>query len=388
MAKARKSKNKNEGGTLVVRRIEEGGDGHHGGAWKVAYADFVTAMMAFFLLMWLVNATTHEQRRGISDYFNPTHMMARSASGSGQPFGGQTPNSSGEMRRDTGAVRVEPGRLPTTVDLDDEDDSTALPEPVARREAPPGADADAERRGVPMFGLVEGEQGRGAAGRLSQRDAGPEAEVLELARAAAAREGRDMQAADIARAAAEIATRPPTPADLARAADSALRQELARREEQALRDTAERLRQAVGGDPNLADLARQLVIENVPEGLRIQLVDAERLPMFALGSTTPNERLRALIGRVAQAIGPLPNRVAISGHTDSTPFRGSDRTNWDLSADRANVTRRLLTDAGLDERRIDNVTGLAYRQPLMPDNPTAAANRRVSILLLREAPQR
>ncbi|MDW8399995.1 MAG: OmpA family protein, partial [Acetobacteraceae bacterium] len=185
----------------------------------------------------------------------------------------------------------------------------------------------------------------------------------------------------------EPAPREPTAADLARAAEAALAEELARREEEALRETAERLRAAVGGDPQLADLARHLLIEQVPEGLRIQLVDAERQPMFALGSAVPNERLRLLIQRVAQAIAGLPNGVAISGHTDDTPFRGTERSNWDLSAERANMTRRLLVEAGLAEARVRSVTGLAYREPLVPENPAAPANRRVSILLLREAPR-
>jgi chemotaxis protein MotB len=384
---AKGGKRKNGGGSVVIRRIEEGGHGHHGGAWKVAYADFVTAMMAFFLLMWLLNATTEEQRRGISDYFNPTHLMARSSSGSGQPFGGQTPHSAGDMTRDTGAVRVQQGQQPVMVDLEDEDESDTPAQPVPRREAPPGQDEEAERRGHPTLGLVAGEQGGGAAGRRAEQESGTEAEVMELARDIAAQQGRDVQAADIARAARAVAAREPTAADLARAAEAALRQEIARRDEEALRDSAERLRQAVGGDPQLADLARHLMIEVVPEGLRIQLVDAERVPMFALGSATPNERLRALIARVAQAIAPLPNRVAISGHTDDTPFRGTERSNWDLSAERANMTRRLLTEAGLDARRVESVTGMADRQPLVPENPSAAANRRVSILLLREAPR-
>jgi chemotaxis protein MotB len=385
---ARGGKGKNGGRSVVIKRIEEGGHGHHGGAWKVAYADFVTAMMAFFLLMWLLNATTEEQRRGISDYFNPTHLMARSSSGSGQPFGGQTPNSTGDMTRDTGAVRVERGPQPTMIDIEDEDDSETAAEPVPRRRAPPGQDEEQERRGYRALGLIEGERGGGAAGQRAAREAGTEAEVLERARAAAAREGREMEAADIARAAAAIAAREPTPADLARAAEAALRAEVARREEEALRETAEALRQAVGGDPQLADLARHLMIEQVPEGLRIQLVDAERVPMFSVGNASPNERLRALIGRVAQAVAPLPNRIAISGHTDDSPFRGGERTNWDLSAERANTTRRLLTEAGLPDRRIESVTGMAYRQPLVPENPGAAANRRVSILLLRESPAR
>lgn len=375
---ARGNNRKGAGGTIVVRRGEEGGHGHHGGAWKVAYADFVTAMMAFFLLMWLLNATTEEQRRGISDYFNPTHLLARSSSGSGQPFGGQTPHSTGDMTRDTGALRIQQGPQPITTDLEDEDDSDRRAEPTPRRDAPPGAEEEAERRGHLAFGFLASRQ-RGREWRAEGED-GAEGETSRPVRTVVAP----------MKATAETSsppTRQPTAADLARAAEAALREEIARREEAALRDVADRLRAAVGGDPQLADLARHLLIEQVPEGLRIQLVDAERQPMFALGSAVPNERLRALIQRVAQAIASLPNGVAISGHTDDTPFRGTDRSNWDLSAERANMTRRLLMEAGLAENRIRSVSGLAAREPLLPDNPSAAANRRVSILLLREAPR-
>src|SRR5690348_12598281 len=121
--------------TIVLRREESGGDGHHGGAWKVAYADFVTAMMAFFLLMWLLNATSDDQRRGLADYFAPSNVLGRAATGSGEPFGGTTPNSDGAMVSDAGAVRVEQGRAPVRLDIDDEGPSD-LP-PQSAPEAPP-----------------------------------------------------------------------------------------------------------------------------------------------------------------------------------------------------------------------------------------------------------
>ncbi len=140
-------------------------------------------------------------------------------------------------------------------------------------------------------------------------------------------------------------------------------------------------------DPALAALARQMVVEVVPEGLRVQILDAERQPMFASGSALPNERARALLQKVAQVAAGLPNGVAISGHTDATPFRGAgERSNWELSAERANAVRRLLLDAGITEGRIQGVAGHAERMPLLPDQPTAAANRRVAITLLREIP--
>ena len=115
---AKRGKGKGNGGITVIKRIEEGGHGHHGGAWKVAYADFVTAMMAFFLLMWLLNATTEEQRRGLADFFNPSDALASGASGIGMPFGGMTPHSAGNMASDTGAMRLERGPRPTQQEME------------------------------------------------------------------------------------------------------------------------------------------------------------------------------------------------------------------------------------------------------------------------------
>jgi chemotaxis protein MotB len=311
-----------EGGTTIVLRREEGdGHGHHGGAWKVAYADFVTAMMAFFLLMWLLNATTEEQRRGLADYFNPTNPLARANNGSGLPFGGRTPHESAPMVSNAGALRAERGPRPVLQDIEEDDSETPAQPGLPRRDAPPGPE----------------EQERVA--------------------------------------------------DAARLSDAALRAEQERRERQEFTRAAEQLMQAVQEDPALAKLSDQLIIEQVPEGMRIQLLDAERLPMFALGGSAPNERAQALLARVAQVLQRLPNALAIAGHTDATPFRtGTERSNWDLSAERANVTRRLLAEAGIAEARIRSVSGHADREPLLPGQPEAPANRRVAITVLRSAP--
>jgi len=342
-------KAKGKGGQTIVLRREDGGDhGHHGGAWKVAYADFVTAMMAFFLLMWLLNATTEEQRRGLADYFSPSNLLARSVSGSGQPFGGRTPNDDGNATATQGAVRIEHGPLPVVMDIE-EDDSETPARPMDRRDGPQGREDAEDPR------LVVATPPGAQAGPERPRG-GPAAEAAPEARPE-------------------------------RLGEAELRRELARREQEAFERAAEQLREAVRSDPQLADLARQLLIEQTPEGLRIQLLDADRQPMFALGGSAPNERARGLIARVAQVVTRLPNAIAIAGHTDATPFRGGgERSNWDLSADRANVTRRLLTDAGIPENRIRSVAGHAERDPLLADNPSAAANRRVSITLLRNAP--
>jgi chemotaxis protein MotB len=142
----------------------------------------------------------------------------------------------------------------------------------------------------------------------------------------------------------------------------------------------------VRDDPALADLAKQLAIDMTPEGLRIQIIDEIKLPMFPTGSATPNERARLLMQKVVPVLMRLSQPISIAGHTDAAPFPGPGRTNWELSAERANATRRLLVDGGFPETRVKSVTGNADRDPLLPADPLAAANRRIAILVLREAP--
>jgi chemotaxis protein MotB len=248
----------------------------------------------------------------------------------------------------TGTIQVQPGKRPVVMDID-EDDSQTPAEPVPRREGPVGQE-DAENARLvlrtPPGALIGPEQPRG----------GPAAEPSPEQR----------------------------PENVG---EAELRQELAKREREAFEAAAEQIREAVRSDPALADLGRQLLIEQTPEGMRIQLVDADRQPMFALGGAAPNDRARALLQRVAQVIQRLPNAISIAGHTDSTPFRGGgERSNWDLSTERANVTRRLLVDAGIADNRIRNLAGHAERDLLIPEQPTAAANRRVSITLISQAP--
>ncbi|MFC3001350.1 flagellar motor protein MotB [Falsiroseomonas tokyonensis] len=345
------------GATIVIKRIEEGGHGHHGGAWKVAYADFVTAMMAFFLLMWLLNATTEEQRRGLADYFAPTNVMGQGQTGTGQPFGGRTPNESAQMTQNAGAIRLQRGPLPVLEDVEVEEDVPTVARPVPMREGPEGEDEEANPRRT-----------RQARADLPPGDSDPQEQARQARLEAQLQaEGQEAEARALS--------------------DAALRAEHERRERAEFEKAAEEIRAAIAMDPALAELAKQMLVEQVPEGLRIQLVDNEGLPMFALGGAAPSDRARQLLARITQVITRLPNRIAIAGHTDATPFRGGgDRSNWDLSAERANVTRRLLTEAGLPEARIRSVTGNAARDPLLPETPNAAANRRVSITLLRDDP--
>ena len=307
----------------IIRREEVVEAGHHGGAWKVAYADFVTAMMAFFLLMWLLNATTEAQRRGLADYFSPSASVSVQRSGTGRPLGGQSPFTEGLAISDRGTVAVMNANAPPVDEEDDGSDTLATKTVHAEQRA-----AKAAQPPVPAGtgGVDDG--------------AGP----------AAAEAARGREQAAFAQAAAEM-------------------------------------RRVVATDPDLAPIARQLSIDLTPEGLRVQIRDSEGLPMFANGAPEPNARAREVLTRLVPMLQKLHEKVAIAGYTDATPYAGSaGRSNWDLSADRANATRRILTDAGLPDSRVRDVTGHGDRDPLLPETPEAAPNRRIAILLLRSAP--
>ncbi len=316
---------------IIVRKEEVVEGGHHGGAWKVAYADFVTAMMAFFLLMWLLNATTSEQRQGLADYFNPTNLMSRSTSGFGAPFGGHTMNDDGALASDRGSVAVMNAQAKPSYEVEDDDSDKPA-----------------------MAAAFDTGATDGVLTRRPQLRHGVDAAKPALA------DGGDAQAA----------------------ADQA------RQEHAAFDKAAQQIREEVAKDPGLADLARQLAVDVTPEGLRIQILDEDKQAMFATGSAVPNERARALLTKIAPVLMKLPEQLSITGHTDASPYRGGDRSNWELSADRANATRRLLAEAGIPEARVQGVSGQADRDLLLPADPLAAANRRIAIVVLRQAPSR
>jgi chemotaxis protein MotB len=335
-------------GDIVIRREEVVEGEGHGGAWKVAYADFVTAMMAFFLLMWLLNATTEEQRKGLADYFSPNAVLSHNSSGTGQPFGGKTAFSEGAMVSDRGAVEATVGEHPV-VDPADPDDSDTVAQPRPHRD---DVDSKAPDQG----------------GRMAMQPQPAPAHEIAVVRP---------EKPGVAVANKADGTNP---------SEADLRAEQQKREKHAFDQAAQQIREAVSADPQLADLAKQLQIDITPDGLRIQILDAEHEAMFPLGSTVPNDHARLLLQKVASVLARMTQDISISGHTDAAPFTGSGRSNWELSADRANATRRLLEDAGLQESRIRSVTGNAEHDLLVPSDPLAAANRRISIQVLRSVP--
>src|SRR3954454_10453581 len=348
-------KKQGSGRAVIIRREEVVEGGHHGGAWKVAYADFVTAMMAFFLLMWLLNATTEEQRKGLADYFSPSNLMAHTSSGTGEPFGGHTAFDKGAMVSDRGAVQITQGARPVVERTKDGH------EPV-------------------LTVNLRATNGNGVG-------LGPVAEDPD---------GEDvMDARTAGQAVRRLAPGPGGPPDIRRDGEVDLHYltpanqeaERERLEKAAFEQAAQQIRDAVRSDPALAELVKQLSIDMTPEGLRIQIMDEVKLPMFPSGSAAPNERVRLLMQKVVPVLLKLSQPISVTGHTDAAPFPGPERANWELSAERANATRRLLVDNGLPETRLRSVTGLADRDPLLPNDPLAAANRQIAILVLRHMPQ-
>jgi len=290
--------------------------------------------MAFFLLMWLLNATTEDQRKGLADYFSPNSLLSHASSGTGQPFGGHTAFDEGALVSDRGSVQITEGKRPP---LDAAEDSEAQ---VFTRARKPAGDTTPNDHPDPTADPA----------------------LTAMARLASARDG----------------SREPTQAEI--------QAEKQRQEKAAFEKAADEIREAVRNDPALAELAKQLSIDMTPEGLRIQIMDEVKMPMFASGSAAPNDRARELLRKVVPFLQKLPEAISIAGHTDATPYAGLGKTNWELSSERANATRRLLTDGGLQESRIRTVTGHADRDPLLPGDPLAAANRRIAIVVLRDAP--
>ncbi len=260
---------------VIIKKVKKvQGGGHHGGAWKVAYADFVTAMMAFFLLMWLLNATTEKQRKGIADYFSPTIPASRVSGGGDGAFGG---------------------------------DSVFTEETLARN----------------GMGGAPGDPGESA-----QPDRNTDAETEQL------------------------------------------------------KALEEMLTGASGESMVSDDVLRHIVTKVTDEGLLIELFDIEGDPLFYEGSDRPRPLMRELTQMMAEVFALVRNQVAIAGHVQSQPLVVASNPNWELSAARADATRKLLEEAGLVKERVQRVTGFADRKPAT-DNPMAIRNNRIVLVLLR-----
>jgi len=276
---------------IIIKRVKKGGHAVHGGAWKIAYADFVTAMMAFFLLMWLLGSTTEGDKKGLADYFGSPLKISLLANGSGAGDSSHVVKGGGQdLTRSSGQVKR--------------------------------GDIEATRSTVNLQAL-KAEQ---------------------------------------------------------------LRAEISRLEE-----LKQKVEEKLAANPHLAALKSQIKLDMTRDGLRIQIVDESNRPMFTSGSAVVQPYMRELLREIGSVLGEVPNRLTLEGHTDAMPFGGGDRgySNWELSADRANASRRELVAGGLPDDRTLRVQGLAASSPFERNDPEAPANRRISIIVMnREAEDR
>jgi len=319
---------KHSGAPIIIKKVKKSGhEAHHGGAWKVAYADFVTAMMAFFLLLWLLNVTTDVQKRGIADYFDPS-LASKSTSGAGGVLGGRTIGSPGSqvVSMSQPSFNISRAALGSSSDGDQNDDNS---------------------------NTNDDQNNTGGSARADQNDD------------SAATTSQVQQAKKL------------TPEEM--------EQQLAAREQKRFDEAKTALLQAVKEVPALRALAKNLMIDETQQGLRIQIVDQDNAPMFPLGSAEMLDSAKKLMALITEVIKRLPNKISITGHTDSTQYAFSAKyTNWELSADRANASRRQFIADGLPPDRIARVVGVADTEPLDKKNPASPHNRRISIVLLRE----
>jgi chemotaxis protein MotB len=276
---------------IIVKKIKKGSHAAHGGAWKIAYADFVTAMMAFFLLMWLLGSTSEGDKKGIADYFQSPLKVALLNGGSGSG------------------------------------DSSSLLK---------GGGQDLTR----------------SSGQVKRGDVTAPRNTINL---------------------------------------QALRQEQRAAEAAQLQALSQQVAAEFKNNEKLAKYASQIKLDMTRDGLRIQIVDAMARPMFDSGSALVKPGLRELLRVIGGVLTEVPNRLTVEGHTDALPFAGGDRgySNWELSADRANASRRELVAGGLTEQRVLRVIGLASSQPFDHQNPNEPQSRRIAIIVMnRDAEER
>ncbi len=270
---------------IVVKRIKKVAGGHHGGAWKIAYADFVTAMMAFFLLMWLLGSTTKGDLEGIAEYFKtPLKVAMQGGSGSGDSSsvlkcGGQ------DLTRKSGQIKK--------------------------------GETEAEKKSYNL---------------------------------------------------------------------KAAQAELERIETERLKGLKQKLEAAIDSNPTLKQFKRQLLIDITSEGLRIQIVDEQNRPMFNLASADLQSYTKVILREIGHVLNDVPNRISLSGHTDATLYANGGRgySNWELSTDRANASRRELIAGGMDEAKMLRVVGLASSVPFGTAAPNDPVNRRISIIVMNK----
>lgn len=361
-------------GQTIIKKIEVvEGHGHHGGAWKVAYADFMTAMMAFFLLMWILSSSDEQKLRGIAEYFTDATL----------------PGGSGVL---DGATLGPPGTLNasngTTVARGSDRGEVDDPSPASWEvmDITQTARPDEQVRGTnvgdhqnPAAGQISHEFIENASVEGLSNSGGSGANSTEANETA---EG-DLTAISSGAASETSEALDPNSATIGANAQAVPEQDPAHVEDKERFAALEaEIKQAMQNSPELSALQENLVFKETNEGMLVQIMDQEGKPMFASGKAKMNKATLKLMELLGKGLADLPNDMIISGHTDAVPFANQAAyDNWDLSSDRANAMRRVLLGSGVTQDRITRVSGLADTQLLKEDAPKDPSNRRIEVLL-------
>lgn len=380
------------GDIIIVRRRHEEDEGHHGGVWKIAFADFMTALMAFFLVMWLVNASDDATKRQVAQYFNPIKLNAASPPSPDLGVNEQRPVMR-ETESEGGVVGAAPAAegKPVGGTKEGGEDQALFRDPYAvlAEIVADGGPATATGRsdvvldGSGLPGLNGGDAFRDPFDPTSWQLAPNAVERAQATEEPLNRTNfvtRVVEAAPEAGAASgeEGASASPEPAQTPAGTPdvvAAVSEEEAEADaiEGELRDSAENLA------PGASDGVEVSAAEN---GIVISLGDSLTNGMFEIGSARPRAETIRLVEQVAKILSEREGTIVIRGHTDSRPYAGEDYDNWRLSTARAHMAYYMLLRGGLDEARVSAIEGMADRRPKLPDDPEAAANRRIEILLI------
>ena len=389
---------------IIIRRKSDGDEDHHGGAWKIAFADFMTAMLALFLVLWLVNAANEETKKSVASYFNPVKLVDRNRSSKGLEDARGGPEEEGREDRPISKEPEVPPASPeepasrTDAQLFDNPygvlDEIAAEEvdetlsaaigPGLGPETPAAADSDPTFRDpfAPDFWSQTTDQSRQRdpsaisrkeiANKPGDNSGAPEISIDtgdDEKEAGAKMTGEDVTWSGEKQSATDVAEAAPFEARK-RSLDT-LAAEL-----QA--EIAAKLIEPSGGTGRVAE---SLTVTSVDEGVLISITDQFSFPMFEIGSAVPRHQTVIAMEKISGVLTDRQGSLQIYGHTDARPFRDKGNDNWRLSSARAQSAYYMLLRSGLAEARVTQITGFADRRLKVPENPLADANRRIEILL-------
>ncbi|MBJ6133615.1 flagellar motor protein MotB [Ochrobactrum sp. Q0168] len=360
---------------IIVRRGgHDDHDSHHGGVWKIAYADFMTAMMAFFLVMWLINAANEETKAAVASYFNPVKLMDRHSS----PKGVQDVDEKDGKVRYESDQKVENSTKvindTTTVPPSEQEERQLFREPYAV------LSELAHETGVLQNQSAKGDGGTSQSGPATGADGG------DAYRDPFSPDYWSSKAADELTPPNAAPSTPPMPEKAETKPEEAAKPVEAPAKDQdqliaELKKAAEGEKSTAAKQGSKAEPMPDVTVVPVDGGVMIQLTDKIDYGMFTIGSAKPDARVVQMLERIAKVISRQPGEVIISGHTDSRPFKSASYDNWRLSSARAQMAYYMLVRGGLDEKRVLRVEGYADRQPKIANDPNAAENRRIDIFL-------